>query len=105
MQKLKSTEKLNEIIKESFVHPQLIFKHSNRCSISAMAHSRMRPFEGRPATYIIDVVADRSLSQEIARVFGVVHQSPQVLVIKDGKCVYDHSHMGISAPEVERQLT
>jgi len=81
----------------------VIFKHSTRCSISSMVLNR---FESRwqddpsvPA-YFLDLIQYRDLSNEIASVFDVVHQSPQVLVIKNGSCIYNASHTGISVPDI-----
>ena len=79
---------------------QLIFKHSTRCIISKMA---LKNFESDFLlhdlidAYYLDLIAYRSISNEIAEVFEVEHQSPQILLIKDGKVVYNESHEGIDA--------
>jgi bacillithiol system protein YtxJ len=81
----------------------LIFKHSTRCSISSMAlnrlESRWKDDEKIQAWYL-DLLAHRDISNEIASVFNVEHASPQVLVIKNGKCIYHNSHNGISVPDI-----
>ena len=97
--KLTNAAQLDQIKAESAEQPVLIFKHSTTCSISAMALSRMERNWSEAAgikPYYLDLLANRPLSGQIAETFQVHHQSPQVLLIQDGKCVYDASHMGIS---------
>lgn len=81
----------------------LIFKHSTRCSISSMAlnrvESRWKDDENIQAWYL-DLLAHRDISNEIASVFNVEHASPQVLLIRNGKCFYHNSHNGISVPDI-----
>jgi bacillithiol system protein YtxJ len=50
--------------------------------------------------YFLDLIAYRSISNKISEVFNVYHESPQVLVIKDGECIYDESHLSISMNEI-----
>ena len=89
---------LQEIITRSLTKPQVIFKHSTRCSISAVALQRMQKAKQPDSLdfHFLDLLAHRPLSNKVAEVFGVHHESPQVLLIKDGKCVFDESHLGIS---------
>ncbi|MGK0137041.1 MAG: bacillithiol system protein YtxJ [Algoriphagus sp.] len=99
--KLNAAEQLEEIKKESKERPVMIFKHSTTCPISTTSLSRMeRNWKDDDSknikAYYIDILGNRGLSAEIANTFGVVHQSPQILVIRDGKSVYDESHFGIS---------
>jgi bacillithiol system protein YtxJ len=95
-----------EIIKnKSFEKPQLIFKHSTTCSISKMAFSRFERSEA-PDTidfYYLDLLNFRSVSNAIAEKFQVHHESPQVILIKNGDCIYDESHYGIMMDEVIEQ--
>ena len=81
----------------------LIFKHSTRCSISMMAKRRFElDWENLPADmplYFLDLLNHRDLSGKIAADFQVHHESPQVLLIKDGECVLDQSHGAISVDE------
>lgn len=95
---LADEEQLKQIISKSQIRPQVIFKHSSRCSISSVALQRLQRVS-QPSDidfYFLDLLSYRSLSNKIAEVFNVPHESPQVLVIKDGQCVYEESHMGIS---------
>ncbi len=82
----------------------LIFKHSTRCSISMMAK---RNFElnwdvipENTTLYFLDLISHRDISAYIAETFQVHHESPQVLLIKNGECILDLSHSDISAEEV-----
>jgi bacillithiol system protein YtxJ len=96
---------LNEIKVKSAEKPQLIFKHSTRCSISSMAKNRLDRADQPEGIdfYYLDLIANRNLSDKVAEVFDVEHESPQVLLIKNGACVYDESHTGISIDEIEQQ--
>jgi bacillithiol system protein YtxJ len=82
----------------------LIFKHSTRCSVSMMAKRRFEmDWEAIPedtSLYFLDLIAYRPISAQIAETFKVQHESPQILLIKDGDCVLDASHSDISAEEV-----
>ena len=93
---------LNNIIEKSKEKAQVIFKHSSRCSISSVALHRFQK-AARPGGidfYFLDLIAHRSLSNKIAEVFNVHHESPQVLVIKDGRCVFHESHLSIDMHEI-----
>jgi len=97
---LENSNQINEIKEASHNKLQLIFKHSTRCIISKMA---LKNFESDFLlhdlidAYYLDLIAYRSISNEIAEVFAVEHQSPQILLIKDGKVIYHESHEGIDA--------
>ena len=81
----------------------LIFKHSTRCSISMMAKRRFEmDMDKLPADmplYFLDLIKYRDLSGLVAQDFHVHHESPQMLLIKDGECILDQSHGGISVEE------
>ncbi len=99
--RLDSKETLDKIIEESNEKPVVIFKHSTSCSISAMALNRLeRSWNDSEMSevkaYYLDLISYRDISNAVAEKFGVMHQSPQILLIKNGACVYDDSHMGIS---------
>lgn len=99
---LTSEAQLDEIVAKSANKTQVIFKHSTRCSISAVAQQRLQKakFPEEIDFYYLDLITYRSVSNQIADRFHVHHESPQVLVIKDGKCVYDESHLAISVDEI-----
>jgi bacillithiol system protein YtxJ len=91
---------LNEIVNESTEKPVVIFKHSTRCSISRMALRQFEQefdLEEKVVPYYLDLLEHRDISNEIANRFGVYHQSPQLILIKDGKAIYDRSHESIDA--------
>ena len=95
---------LNEIMDLSHQQPVIIFKHSTRCSISRMALKQFEnefDLEGRVTPYFLDLLNHRDISNEIATRFEVYHQSPQLLLIKEGKSVYDVSHSDIDAVELK----
>ena len=98
---------LNEIMQLSHEKPVLIFKHSTRCSISRFALKQFEnefDLEGIVDAYFLDLIEHRAVSNEIASRFGVYHQSPQLLLIKDGKSVYDVSHGDIDAVALKGML-
>ena len=86
----------------------LIFKHSTRCSVSMMAKRRFEmDWEILPSDirlYFLDLIAYREISNQLADTFQVHHESPQILLIKDGECILDASHGDISAEEVEEVI-
>lgn len=102
---LTDEEQLNNIIKSSKEKAQVIFKHSNRCSISSVALQRLQraSHPGEIEFYFLDLIRYRSLSNKIAEVFKVRHESPQVLVIKNGQCIFNESHLGIDMHEIVDQ--
>jgi bacillithiol system protein YtxJ len=97
---------LEEIRIVSAQKPQLIFKHSTRCSISSIAKNRLeRSFVPLNVEFhFLDLIKYRGISNKIEEVFSVSHESPQVLLIKNGECIYDESHNGISMEEIDEQL-
>ena len=98
---------LNEIISSSNEKPVVIFKHSTRCIVSRTALKQFEnefDLESEIDAYFLDLLAHRDISNEIASRFGVYHQSPQLLLIKDGKSVYDVSHSDIDAGELKGKL-
>ena len=93
------------IMEQSKQQPVVIFKHSTRCSISSMAKNRLER-EATPDNivfYYLDLIRYRSVSNKIAEVFEVHHESPQVLLLRNGECVYDESHGGIDMGEIVQQ--
>ncbi|KIA84067.1 bacillithiol system redox-active protein YtxJ [Flavobacterium sp. AED] len=98
---------LNEIISVSNEKPVAIFKHSTRCSVSRMA---LKQFENefnssdKVTPYFLDLIEHRDISNAIADQFGVIHQSPQLIVIKDGKAIYNVSHSDIDAEELGKKV-
>ncbi len=102
---LVNSEQLEEIKKTSFEKPVAIFKHSTRCSISRMAWNQFQKHynisNDNIEVYYLDLIEYRSISNAIADDFQVQHQSPQIVVIKDGVCVFTTSHESIDAKDLE----
>lgn len=98
-----TTEKqLTEIREASTEKPVVIFKHSTRCSISAVAKSRLERAAAPEeiSFYYLDLIKFRDISNRIAADFEVPHESPQVLLIRNGECIYDESHSGITMDDL-----
>lgn len=104
---LVSEEQLDALMEESRELPVAFFKHSTRCSISAMALSR---FEQKwnpelPVRCVyLDLLNYRPLSNKLSELAGVEHQSPQLLVFKNKELVYNASHNGIDAEALKSTL-
>ncbi len=105
--KIETIESLQQAIAGSDKTPALFFKHSTRCSISSMALNRFEKEwneSNNCAIYFIDLIANRDVSNTLSELTNVQHQSPQVLLIKNGKSVYNASHSGIDAEEIKVNL-
>ena len=106
---IKSESDLSRIFEKSF-HDNTgvaIFKHSTRCSISSVAKMRLSlswDFGEELPIYYLDLIAYRNVSNLIAEKLGVRHESPQLLVINNGECIYNGSHMAISVSELHSIL-
>ncbi|MGA9637287.1 bacillithiol system redox-active protein YtxJ [Flavobacterium sp.] len=97
---LNDLAQLQEIVTLSEQNPVAIFKHSTRCSISRMALKQFEnefDSEEKVTPYFLDLLEHRDISNEIASRFGVMHQSPQLIVIKNREAVYHVSHSDIDA--------
>lgn len=98
---------LNDVKALSTNKPQVIFKHSTRCPVSTMAKTRLE--RGTPPDnidfYYLDLIKHRSISQKIAEIFEVNHESPQILLIRNGACIYDESHSGITMDDIVEQTS
>src|SRR5690606_7201317 len=101
---LEEIEQLDQIVEESKTQYVLVFKHSTRCGVSRFS---LQAFESEFKTeslkvrlYFLDLLKNRALSHEIASRFDVVHQSPQVLLIRNSEAVFTESHGQINAEEI-----
>lgn len=94
--KIKNIEDLKN---ESEIHPVIIFKHSLTCHISSGAYKIMKKYlENKNLevpVYLVVVQEERGLSNKISEDFGIKHESPQILIIKNRKVVYYESHNNI----------
>ncbi len=98
--KLENIDQLNTIVEASFLTPQLIFKHSTRCSVSRVVLNEFKSgysfSEVDFTAYFLDLLRYREISNAVAQQFDVVHQSPQLLIIKNGKAVAHASHENVN---------
>lgn len=103
---LTTPELLDELLSSDRKETVLIFKHSTRCSISNVALERINQskLSDRVPSYLLDLLSYRSLSNAIAERLQVHHESPQVLLIRNGECFFDESHLAIDATTLEQAL-
>lgn len=104
---LEDMSQLEELLSAKDDVVRVFFKHSTRCSISAMA---LNGFESRwegptEALFFIDLLRYRELSNALAEQTGVVHQSPQAIVVKNGEVLYHGSHSGIDVRAIHKLVT
>ncbi|WP_396181455.1 bacillithiol system redox-active protein YtxJ [Flavobacterium sp.] len=103
---LDKMEQFDEIDEISKTKPVVLFKHSTRCSISRMVLKQFDAEFNYPEEkidwYLLDLLNHRDLSNEIASRYHVVHQSPQIVVIRNGKAVFNESHDSISAEDLKQ---
>ncbi len=103
--KLTDESQVEEIISTSFAQPVVVFKHSTSCSISHMAKLRIEStWDLNLQCYFLDLLAHRPLSKYIAEKFYVYHESPQILLIDKGECIYDASHFDITVDELKEAI-
>lgn len=103
---LSKIEQLDELVEESKTKPVAIFKHSTRCGISRgvlkMLERNYKLTDAQLKLYYLDLLENRNISNEIASRFKVQHESPQMIVIKNGAVVHHDSHHSIEASHLER---
>lgn len=103
---LNQIDQLDVLIEESKDRPVAIFKHSTRCGVSRsvlkMFEKNYRLQEDKMKLYFMDILTNRDISNEIATRFQIPHESPQMIVIRDGKAVHHDSHHSIDAEHLER---
>lgn len=104
---LTEISQLDEIVENSKNKTIGIFKHSTRCSISRFALKQFENeynLEDKVDLYFLDLLNHRDISNEIANRFQVIHQSPQLILVKNGVAVYDDSHSDIQAEVLEKYV-
>jgi bacillithiol system protein YtxJ len=107
--KLNDADQLQEIARESTQQPVLIFKHSSRCNISRASLDRLErnwnnTEMGHVKPYFLDLLSFREISNQLAHQFNVEHESPQILVIANGKSILDLSHFAIDYAPIKNAL-
>ncbi len=95
---------LPDIVLKSAERPQIMFKHSTRCSISTMVLNRLLSLKSDVYSaadfYYLDLLSHRDISAAIADTFDVIHESPQIIVLHNGEAIYDASHNQINAQDL-----
>lgn len=104
--KLTSGEELNELISRSHEQPQVIYKHSLRCGTSYLVKENLEDSTTlvNADFHLLDLINFRSVSNQVSDLFRIRHESPQVLVIKNGICVYSKAHIGIKMTGIENAI-
>jgi bacillithiol system protein YtxJ len=93
---------LDNLISDSNQKTVLVFKHSNACPISARAYREMEKLDG--PVNLIEIQAVPEVSREVESMTGVRHESPQVILLRDGKAVWNASHFDVNASSVSKAL-
>jgi bacillithiol system protein YtxJ len=106
---LRSIGQINAIRTESKEKPVLIFKHSTRCNISRASLDRLeRNWREEEMSdvklYFLDLLTYREISNQLAEIFGVEHESPQVLIIQNEHSTYDRSHFEIDYQQIKKAI-
>ena len=99
--KIENHAALEHLLIDSIEKPVIVFKHSNACSISARAYREMEKIDG---VNIVEVQSARAVSNEFAALTGVRHETPQVVILRDGKAVWDASHFDVVAAAVMKAV-
>ncbi len=109
--KLESESDLSDLINNSTTNTDkyfIIFKHSTRCPVSAMLLYRLEKnwsdLKEFVSPYFLDLIKYRSVSNKVEEILAVRHESPQVLLIKNGNCIYSQSHHLISVDDLNQQI-
>jgi bacillithiol system protein YtxJ len=95
--KIENHAALENLLTDSSKKPVIVFKHSNACSISARAYREMEKLDD---VNILEVQSARSISNEVANLTGVRHETPQVIILRDGKAVWNASHFDVVAADI-----
>lgn len=96
--KIDNRETLDKLITDSNNKPVVIFKHSNACGISSAAYREMEKLDAE--VNLLEVQSARDVSRELADLTGIPHETPQVILLKDGKAVWNASHFDVKAGAV-----
>jgi bacillithiol system protein YtxJ len=105
-QEIVSKADLAELIRQSGAHPVLFFKHSNTCGISQRAFVEFERYLQSPESLavlncVIVVQKAREVSNELARLAAIQHESPQAILFRGGKVVWNDSHMAIKSESLK----
>ncbi|MDX6692623.1 MAG: hypothetical protein QOF02_226 [Blastocatellia bacterium] len=93
---------LKELFTLSNSQPVILFKHSTTCPISAAAYQEMSGYGGEVSLVVVQ--ESRDLSRSIEQLTGVRHESPQAIILRDGKAVWSASHWSVTADAVKSEF-
>ena len=99
-------QKIKDLSKNPKVKVVFVFKHSTRCSVSYMAYKSLKAmwkFDDIPF-YYLDLIKFRKMSNEVASVFNIKHESPQLLLIQNGECTKSASHLNVNVGTIQKWL-
>jgi len=105
---IENSRDIDDILEQSKKIPCLIFKHSTRCHMSEMSKYIIESewnLDNQLQPYCLDILKHKALAIKIAEQFNEHHQSPQVLLIQDGECFYEESHLEISYEEIAEEIS
>ena len=108
MRTLQSPDDLDDAVRDSYTRPIVIFKHSLTCGRSAAAFEEveeLRTFEPEAEVFIVSVQRERAMSNAIAARFKLRHESPQLLVLRDGAVAWHASHYRVTREEIAAALS
>lgn len=105
---ISDTNEIESIIEQSETRAQLIYKHSPSCSVSFLSKqdldANLEKLSEVADLHMLNVISQRDISNAIASELRVRHESPQVLLLKDGEVIWDGSHWQVNADEIQSQL-
>jgi len=107
--RIDSESGIEDLLRQSEENFVVLFKHSTRCSLSDMAENRLERSWNESEMkdvkcYFLDIIQHRDLSNLVVDHFGIDHESPQLLLIKDRACVYHTSHMDIRYDNLQAEI-
>ncbi len=104
-----SIQTIESAVEKSFSQPVIIYKHSTRCGLSSVVKSRLeRSWSKEPLPvecYFLSLIQYRKLSDYLSDRFQVIHESPQILIIVGGVCIFHDSHMGVNHSAIKEAIT
>jgi len=104
---LTSNEQVDRVVKDSFTSPQVIFKHSIRCSLSESIYNHLNEWNKDQQVltiHYLDIINYRPVSNYIEALFGILHESPQIILLQQGKVQYHESHYRIKGDKLEEEV-
>lgn len=99
---VENAETLDQLLARSEREPVVLFKHSSLCPISAAAYQEMKRLNGEVSLLVVQKA--RAVSKEVEARTGVRHESPQAIILRNGRAVWFASHWGVTADAVEQAL-